>query len=77
MSLVEKEDVHLTGFFLLCCLQPGDFRIEGSNVRRQILGNKLRLLYDRRPCRDVSRALLLKLAALCETIFFSHPMDFY
>eukprot|EP00980_Cylindrotheca_fusiformis_P001673 scaffold381_cov138-Cylindrotheca_fusiformis.AAC.9 len=52
-------DIRLSG---VACVEthqirhrPGDFRVEGSNVRRQILGSKLRLLYDRRPCRDLSK----------------------
>jgi hypothetical protein len=34
-------------------MQPGDFRVTGSNIEKQILPSKLRLKYQRRPCSDV------------------------
>lgn len=34
--------------------QPGDFRVTGAGVQKRIESNKLRLVYQRRPCRDVT-----------------------
>ena len=37
--------------------QPGDFRLKTTSVMKQILPNKLRLLYQRRNCPDTSNPL--------------------
>ena len=34
-------------------LQPGDHGISGANVEKRIESNKLRLVYQRRPCGDI------------------------
>ena len=38
-------------------VRPGDFRIEGDKIKKRIESNKLRLVFPRRPCRNVSSCL--------------------
>lgn len=34
--------------------QPGDYRVSNRRVKKEIHHNKLRLVYERRPCRDLN-----------------------
>jgi hypothetical protein len=44
--------MHLILASLFLLIQPGDFRVTGAAIQKQILPSKLRLLYQRRPCAD-------------------------
>jgi hypothetical protein len=58
------EEPHV-GIVLLECLvsfrsfplifQVGDFRITGDRIVKKIESNKLRFVYDRRPCGDLNK----------------------
>ena len=54
-------DIRLSG---VACVEhhqirtlPGDFRVSGSAVEKRIEGNKLRLVWPRRPCSDILDSL--------------------
>ena len=41
-------------YFCEMDVQIGDFRITGDKVEKRIESNKLRLVYNRRPCADLT-----------------------